>query len=139
MADTLGTPLHVEIITPDGPIYTKDGAVMVVARATDGEFAVMKNHLPLAAALEISPVRIKTADGEEKVAVFGGFLEMEKNCVNIVAPLAELASTIDVARAEAARKRAEDRLSSKSADIDVHRAELALKRALTRLYVAGKI
>lgn len=46
MADTLGTPLHVEIITPDGPIYTKDGAVMVVARATDGEFAVMKIICP---------------------------------------------------------------------------------------------
>lgn len=46
MADTLVSPLHVEIITPDGPIYTKDGATMVVARAVDGEFAVMKNHLP---------------------------------------------------------------------------------------------
>lgn len=42
MADTLVSPLHVEIITPDGPIYTKDGATMVVARAVDGEFAVMK-------------------------------------------------------------------------------------------------
>ncbi len=139
MADTLTTPLHVEVITPDGAIYTKDGAKIVAARATDGEFAVMKNHLPLAAALEVSPVRIGFADGEEKIAVFGGFLEIKDNHVNIVAPLAELASDIDVARAEAARKRAEDRLASKSADVDVARARLALIRALTRLQVAGKI
>lgn len=139
MADTLVSPLHVEIITPDGPIYTKDGATMVVARAVDGEFAVMKNHLPLAAALRISPVRIKSADGEEEIAVFGGFLEMADNCVNIIAPLAELASTIDVARAEAARKRAEERLAHRTADLDVERAIRALQRALTRLHVAGKL
>lgn len=64
---------------------------------------------------------------------------MKDNCVNIIAPLAELASTIDVARAEAARKRAEERLASKNADIDVERAKLALQRALTRLHVAGKL
>ncbi len=139
MANTLVSSMHVEIITPDGPIYTKDGVTMVVGRALDGEFAVMKNHLPLAAALQVSPVRIKTDAGEEKVAVFGGFLENSNNRVNIVAPLAELASDIDVARAEAARRRAEERLDKREADLDVERAVRALHRALTRLYVAGKL
>ena len=59
---------------------------MVVARAADGEFAVMKNHLPLAAALEMCPVRIIKGGKEQKVAVFGGFLEIKDNQVNIVAP-----------------------------------------------------
>lgn len=139
MADTLTSPLHVEVITPDGPIYTKDGADMVIARATDGEFAVMKNHVPVAAALKVDPVRIQSKDGEDKIAVFGGFLEIKDNCVNIVAPLAELADTIDIARAEAAKKRAEDRLASKDASIDMDRAKFALHRALVRLQVAGKI
>ena len=58
MADTLTNPMHVEVISPDGPIYRETGVEMVVARAADGEFAVMKNHLPLAAALEMCPVRI---------------------------------------------------------------------------------
>ena len=53
MADTLTNPMHVEVISPDGPIYRETGVEMVVARAADGEFAVMKNHLPLAAALEM--------------------------------------------------------------------------------------
>lgn len=138
MADTLTTPLHVEIITPDGPIYAADGAKMVVARATDGEFAVMKNHLPLAAALEIAPIRVVSEKSEEKIAVFGGFLEIADNCVNVIAPLAEKAESIDVARAEAAKKRAEDRLAAKAADLDVERAQAALRRALVRLQVAGK-
>ncbi len=139
MADTLTNPMHVEIISPDGPIYQDDGVDMVVARAADGEFAIMRNHLPLAAALEMAPVRIKKGDKEEKAAVFGGFLEVKDNRVNIVAPLVELAETIDIARAQAAKKRAEDRLASKSKDIDIERAKSALRRALTRLRATGTI
>lgn len=59
MADTLTNPMHVEVISPDGAIYQDDGVDMVVARAEDGEFAVMKRHLPLAAALSMCVVRIK--------------------------------------------------------------------------------
>ena len=103
MADTLTNPMHVEVISPDGPIYRETGVEMVVARAADGEFAVMKNHLPLAAALEMCPVRIIKGGKEQKVAVFGGFMEIKDNQVNIVAPLAELADTIDIARTQAAR------------------------------------
>ena len=103
MADTLTHSMHVEVISPDGPIFREDNVEMVVARAEVGEFAVLKNHLPLAAALEMCVVRIKKAAEEQKVAVFGGFLENSKNNVNIVAPLAELAETIDVARAQAAK------------------------------------
>ena len=116
MADTLTNPMHVEVISPDGPIYQETGVEMVVARAADGEFAVMKNHLPLAAALEMCPVRIIKGGKEQKVAVFGGFLEIKDNQVNIVAPLAELADTIDIAR-----------------------AKLALQRALTRLKTTGTL
>ena len=65
MADTLTNPMHVEVISPDGAIYQDDGVDMVVARAEDGEFAVMKRHLPLAAALSMCVVRIKKADQEK--------------------------------------------------------------------------
>lgn len=138
MADTLTSPMHVEVITPDGSIYSADGIDMVVARALDGEFAVMKNHLPLAAALEVCPVRIKKGSEEEKMAVFGGFLEIKDNHVNIVAPQAEKADTIDIARAQEAKRRAEERLAKHASDLDVDRARAALQRALVRLQVAGK-
>jgi F-type H+-transporting ATPase subunit epsilon len=138
MADTLTTPMHVEIISPDGPIFQADGVTLVGARATDGEFAVMKGHLPLVAALDIAPVRIVKGEKTVKAAVFGGFLEIEDNHVTVIAPVAEMADSIDVARAEDARKRAEARLASKDDSIDFDRAKLALERALLRLKVAGK-
>ena len=76
---------------------------------------------------------------EQRIAVFGGFLETKDSKVNIIAPLAELAETIDVARAQAAKKRAEDRLHSHSKEIDMERAKLALMRALTRLHATKSI
>lgn len=138
MADTL-QPMHVEIISPDGTVYENDGVDMVIARALDGDFAVMKNHVPVAAALQVCPLRIQKNGEEEKIAVFGGFLEMKDNKVNILAPMAELAEDIDVARAQAAKKRAEERLAAKKADLDTERAQAALKRALVRLATKGAI
>ncbi|WP_296955664.1 F0F1 ATP synthase subunit epsilon [uncultured Dialister sp.] len=139
MADTLTNPMHVEVISPDGPIYSDDGVTLVAARAEDGEFAIMKNHLPLAAALDMCVVRVEKPGKEQRIAVFGGFLETKDSKVNIIAPLAELAETIDVARAQAAKKRAEDRLHSHSKEIDMERAKLALMRALTRLHATKSI
>lgn len=139
MADTLISPMHVEIMSPDGAVYTADGVEMVVARAIDGEFAVMKGHLPLVAALTIAPVRVKKDGKEKQIAVFNGFLEINDDHVNIVSPQVELAEDIDVARAQAAKKRAEERLASKSADIDTDRAQLALNRALLRLRVTKSL
>lgn len=139
MADTLTNPMHVEVISPDGPIFREDGVDMVVARAEDGEFAIQKGHLPLAAALEMCVVRIKKGAEEQRVAVFGGFLENKGNRINVVAPLAELAESIDIARAQAAKKRAEDRIQSKDSAIDMDRAKLALLRAVTRLKATKNI
>ena len=138
MADTLTSPMHVEIMSPDGAVYTADGVEMVVARAIDGEFAVMKGHLPLVAALTIAPVRVKGR--EKQIAAFNGFLEINNDDhVNIVSPQVEWSEDIDVARAQAAKKRAEERLASKSADIDTDRAQLALNRALLRLRVTKSL
>lgn len=139
MADTLTNPMHVEVISPDGPIFSDDGVTLVAARAEDGEFAIMKNHLPLAAALDMCVVRVEKPGKEQRIAVFGGFLETKDSKVNIIAPLAELAESIDVARAQAAKKRAEDRIHSHSKEIDMDRAKLALMRALTRLRATKKI
>ena len=133
MADTLTSPMHVEIISPDGPIYVADGVTMVVARASDGEFAIMKNHLPLASALDMCAVRIHTGNKEQKVAVFGGFLENKDNKVTIIAPLAELAENIDEARAIEAQKRAQERIKARKAGTDIERAKLSLQRAIVRL------
>jgi len=127
--------IKVSVVTPDGPVYEAD-VEMVSMKAKSGELGVLPGHIPLVAPLEISAVRLKKEGKTEYVAVSGGFLEVRPDKVTILAQAAERAEDIDVARAKAAKERAERRLQSKQDDIDFKRAELALKRAINRLSVA---
>jgi len=87
--------------------------------------------------LQIAPMRIKTGGNTEVIAVNGGFVEVRKEKVIVLAESAERAGDIDVERARAARERAELRVQSKRNDIDHLRAEIALQKALNRLNVSG--
>lgn len=127
--------VQVNIVTPDGPVYDSEIA-MVIAKTVSGDIGILPGHIPLVAPLEISAVKLKLADGSQKaVAVSGGFIEVRPDKISILAPSAEVAENIDLARAQAAKKRAEERLQSMSDDIDLKRAELALKRAINRINV----
>ena len=125
----------VNIVTPDGPVYDSE-VTMVVAKTTSGEIGVLAGHIPMVAPLAISAVKLKKQDGsQEVVAINGGFIEVRPDKISILGPAAEVASSIDLARAKAALARAEQRLQAKNDEIDFKRAELALKRALNRINV----
>ncbi len=127
--------VQVNIVTPDGPVYDSEVA-MVIAKTVSGEIGVLPGHIPLVAPLAIGAVTLKKEDGsQEVVAVSGGFIEVRPEQISILAPSAELAANIDVARAKEAMARAEERLQKKQDDIDFKRAELALKRAINRISV----
>ena len=129
-----------EIVTPERLIFSEQVNSLVV-RGVEGELGILPGHVPFVTPLQIAPVSIK-ADGKElKIAVAGGFVEVRKEKVVILAESAELASDIDVERARAALERAETRLSSKGSkdQYDHRRAEIALQRAMNRLKVSGKI
>lgn len=126
--------LKVSIVTPDGPVYESE-AEMVSTRAETGELGILPGHIPLVAPLEIGAVRLKKADKTEYVAVSGGFLEVRPEKVTILAQSAERAESIDLARAQAAKARAEKYLQAKRDNVDFKRAELALKRAMNRITV----
>lgn len=127
--------VKVNIVTPDGPVYDSEVA-MVIAKTVTGDIGVLPGHIPLVAPLAISAVKLKKADNKtDVVAVSGGFIEVRPDQISILAPSAEKAENIDVARAKAALARAEKRLQSKQQDIDFKRAELALKRAINRINV----
>ncbi|WLD93164.1 F0F1 ATP synthase subunit epsilon [Alkalihalobacillus sp. AL-G] len=129
----------VSVVTPDGPVYEAADAEMVSARATSGEIGILADHVPLVAPLTINPVRIKKGDHTQILAVSGGFIEVRKDTVTILAQAAEQATDINVDRAKAAKERAERRLEgTKQDDIDFKRAELALRRASIRIDVAEK-
>ena len=127
--------VQVNIVTPDGPVYDSEVS-MVVAKTVTGEMGVLAGHIPMVAPLAIGAVKLNKADGsQELLAVNGGFIEVRPDKISILAPAAEIADSIDVARAKQALARAEGRLQAKSDDIDFKRAELALKRALNRINV----
>lgn len=125
----------VEIITPDRVFYTGE-ATMIEFNTAAGELGVYKRHIPLTTVLAPGIVKIHK-DGEEDVlaAVHSGFAEILPEKVIILAEIAEWPNEIDRNRAQAARKRAEERLANKTEAVDVKRAELALRKALVRIDV----
>ena len=93
----------------------------------------MANHLPLIAVIEISHLNYKKDGKIQEYAISGGILNVKKDEVSILADSFEAKEEIDYERAEKAKLKAEERLSSKEPNIDIKKAELSLKRALNRL------
>lgn len=97
--------VQVNIVTPDGPVYDSEIA-MVIAKTVSGDIGILPGHIPLVAPLEISAVKLKLADGSQKaVAVSGGFIEVRPDKISILAPSAEVAENIDLARAQAKKEK----------------------------------
>jgi F-type H+-transporting ATPase subunit epsilon len=131
------TSFHVEVVTPDRTEFSGD-AISLVAPGVEGYLGVLAFHAPLLTALAVGEARVTQPDGSSiYFAVSGGFLEVAYNNAILLADAAERADEIDVARAEAARRRAEEaRTQHPSTDPAFAAAEAALLRALTRLRVA---
>ncbi len=135
MAETL----KLEIISPSGTVYSGD-VEHVRAPGQDGSFGVLANHTPMIAALEIGQIEANTPGGGNDVfATSGGVAEVHGDRVVILAETAEARTSIDVARAEASAKRAEDRLETDADNIDFERASSALMRALNRVRVVKSV
>ena len=105
---------------------------------SEGYFGVLPGHTPLLAQLGAGELWYRTGSEKRYLAIAFGFAEVQPDRVTILAELAERADEIDVARAEAARKRAQDRLDAPLGDMDAERARVALLKALIRLQVAGR-
>jgi F-type H+-transporting ATPase subunit epsilon len=126
-----------EIVTPERRVYA-DQVDMISVKGAEGELGILPNHIPLVTPLKVAPVIVKQAGKQHFIAVHGGFMEVRKDKVVILAESAELPEQIDVTRAHEAKTRAEQRLRSKQEVIDFQRAELALQRALNRIQVSSK-
>jgi F-type H+-transporting ATPase subunit epsilon len=130
--------LRLEIVTAECQTFA-DEVNVVIAPGIEGQLGILPHHAPLMTMLQPGELIVKK-DGEETyLAITGGFLEVRPDKVIILADACEKSEKIDIARAEAAKKRAEERIKSKSPDIDYARAEAALRRSLVRLKVAEKV
>lgn len=126
--------IHLEIVTPDRSFFNDD-IDSIIVRGIEGDLAILKGRTPIVTPLRISKIRI-FQNGKERIAsVTDGYVSAVDNNVTIVTDAAEWPDEIDINRAEASKKRAEERLSKKS-DVDLMRAEAALMRAINRLEIS---
>ncbi|MGD0343414.1 MAG: F0F1 ATP synthase subunit epsilon [Acidimicrobiales bacterium] len=161
----MGTPFHVELLTPERTLYSGD-AGQVSLRTTEGEITFLARHEDFVGVVDVTVVRIGSADGdlvdgtggapaELRAAVHGGFVHVDRRGVVIMAPVAELGPEIDVGRARAALAAAEERINAapsptESATAPGHPvpgavpgpsaddpAQVAARRARVRLEAAG--
>ena len=127
--------LMLEIITAEREVYS-DEVDVVVAPGIEGQLAILPQHAPLMTMVQSGELLVRKNGEEQAIFVSGGFLEVRKNKVTVLADTAERAEEIDVERAESARRRAEDRIAMPTAD-HAH-AQAAMLRSLMRLKVAQK-
>jgi F-type H+-transporting ATPase subunit epsilon len=130
--------ITLEVVTPDKAVVSEE-AQIVVAPGEYGEFGVLIGHTSFLTTLKIGMLRYKDGSGSEKVVfISGGFAEVLPTKVTVLAESAETRTDIDVERAKAALKRAEERLAaaSREEDFNFMRAQAALQRAMARLRVA---
>ena len=126
---------ELKIIEPDGMFFEGEGEFLEFT-SVEGQMGVYKNHIPLTTILEPCVVKIHANGEKKKAAVLGGFIEIQKERITILAEDANWPEDIDVERAKAAKQRAEERLSKRESGIDIVRAEAALKRAVARIGAA---
>jgi F-type H+-transporting ATPase subunit epsilon len=131
--------LTLEIVTPDRALVT-DQVDEVELPGSEGYFGVLPGHTPLLASLQVGEIWYRVGQEKSYLAVAFGFVEVLPARITVLAQIAERAQDIDVARAEAARKRAEERVSRASphGDMDFERARVALMKSLVRLQVASR-
>ncbi len=131
-------PLLLEIVTSERLVYS-DYVDSVQIPGIEGELGILPHHTPLVSMLGMGELRIRKGASEESFAIFGGFLQVRPDKVVVMAETADLASEIDLERAQEARRQAEKALETgyhETADLAAARA--ALQQALLRIRVAER-
>jgi F-type H+-transporting ATPase subunit epsilon len=132
-------PIRCEIVSQDRMVFEGDADVVVVPGVA-GEMGILPNHAPLLSTLKFGILKVRIKDREEVFAVSGGVVEVQPDIITVLADAAENVDEIDIARAEAARKRAEEYIKQgPPPDTDEFLAmEAALRRSNLRLEAARR-
>lgn len=131
--------IRIDVVTAERLVFSEDADIVIVP-GIEGEMGILPQHAPIMTMIKPGEILIRKGTEEYSLAVSGGFLEVKPDHITILADAAERADEIDIARAEAAKKRAEERLAGRTAvaKVDLANAEASLRRALARLKVAEK-
>lgn len=131
-------PLLLEIVTPERLAYS-DMVDAVVLPGSEGELGVLPHHAPLVSMLGVGELHIRKGGSVETFAIIGGFLQVRPDKVVVMAETADMASEIDLEKAQAARREAERALEDTSREpADLAQARAQLQQALLRIRVAER-
>jgi F-type H+-transporting ATPase subunit epsilon len=133
----LPTDLHLQIVSADR-LLVSEQVDEVEIPGGDGYFGVLPGHTPLLSTLQVGQLWYRRGQETHYLSIAFGFAEVQPDRVTILAQIAERADEIDATRAEAAKRRAEERLAKPASDIDFERARVAMMKALVRLQVATR-
>jgi F-type H+-transporting ATPase subunit epsilon len=133
----LPTKIQLQIVSADRSLVNETVDEVEIP-GFDGYFGVLPGHTPLLAVLQVGELWYRQGQEKHYLAIAFGFAEVQPERVTILAQIAEKADEIDLGRAEAAKKRAEERVISPSVDMDAERARISLMKALIRLQVATR-
>jgi F-type H+-transporting ATPase subunit epsilon len=135
----VGIPPYItlEVVTPDRSIVTEQVDEVEIPGA-DGYFGVLPGHTPLLAMLNVGQLWYRKQEEKTYLSIAFGFAEVLPDRVTILAQIAERADEIDTARADAARRRAQEELLKSLPEVDIERARISLMKSLMRLQVATR-
>ena len=134
---TLPQHLQLHIVSADRSLVSETVDEVEIP-GVDGYFGVLPGHTPLLAVLQVGELWYRQGQEKHYLSIAFGFAEVQPDRVTILAQIAEKADEIDIARAEAAKKRAEERMVKSTVDMDFERARIAMMKALIRLQVATR-
>jgi F-type H+-transporting ATPase subunit epsilon len=130
--------LNLEIVTPSKSAFNGEIKSITVP-GTKGRFQVLKNHAPIISTFDVGMIKVDLLDAKSNYySAAGGTIEVLDNKVLVLADSIELVSEIDEERALKAKQRAEERLAEKNSEINIARAQAALARANNRLSIKEK-
>ena len=129
--------LTLEVVTPDRAIV-REQVDEVVLPGSEGSFGVLPGHAPLLATLQVGEMWYRKGQETHYLVLAFGFVEVLPDKVTVLAHVAEKAEEIDLARAEAAKVRAEGRIAAPQTNVDFERARIAMMKSLVRLQVASR-
>ena len=133
----LPTKIQLHIVSADRSLVNETVDEVEIPGA-DGYFGVLPGHTPLLALLGTGELWYRQGSEKVYLSIAFGFAEVQPDRVTVLAQIAEKADEIDVVRAEAAKKRAEERLAQTTAGMDFERARIALLKSLIRLQVSTR-
>jgi F-type H+-transporting ATPase subunit epsilon len=134
----MNNDLDLEIITQEKHVLSAT-VKKIIAPASEGEVTILPKHIPLFTRLKDGIITYYKDNTPHELAILGGFMDVgPNNKVTILANAAINADNINIAKAEAARKQAEDTMNQKVSEVEFKVAEASLRRSLLELKVARR-